>query len=211
MASIVLVDDHVVVMDALHYLIDHTTPHKISGKFKNGGDFLKALENKQIEFEVAIIDIRLPDINGIDLVSHVKTHFPEAKVILLSMYHQSQFVYAGLKQGISGYLLKSSSGDELTRAIDCVLLDEIYLSAEVAKIIKQPQNDIEGELSLTEREQEILELITYGFSSKEIADKLIIEVSTVDFHKKNLRQKMNVNKSVELVIKALELGLVKVA
>lgn len=211
MASIVLVDDHVVVMDALHYLIDHTTRHKISGKYKTGNDFLNALNSNILDFEVAIIDIRLPDINGIELVAHIKEHNPEAKVILLSMYHQSQFVYAGLKQGISGYLLKSSSGDELTRAIDCVLMDEIYLSAEVAKIMKKPSDHSDDEQRLTEREQEILELITYGFSSKEIADKLIIEVSTVDFHKKNLRQKLNVSKSVELVIRALELGLVKVA
>lgn len=211
MASIVLVDDHVVVMDALHYLIENTTRHKISGKFKNGSDFLTALNSGDLTFEVAIVDVRLPDTNGIELVAHIKNHSPDIKVILLSMYHQSQFVYAGLKQGISGYLLKSSSGDELTRAIDCVLADEVYLSAEVAKIINTHEDDSDHNLYLTEREQEILELITYGFSSKEIADKLIIEPSTVDFHKKNLRQKMNVSKSVELVIRALELGLVKVA
>ena len=177
MASIVLVDDHVVVMDALHYLIDHTTRHKISGKYKTGNGFLNALEGGTIDFDVAIIDIRLPDMSGIDIVAHIKNHKPESKVILLSMYHQSQFVYAGLKQGISGYLLKSSSGDELTRAIDCVLMDEIYLSAEVAKIMKKPSDHSDNELRLTEREQEILELITYGFSSKEIAGWPIAKVS----------------------------------
>ncbi|MES2588821.1 MAG: response regulator transcription factor [Bacteroidota bacterium] len=210
MASIVLIDDHVIIMDALQYLIEVEGKHKIIGKFKTGNEFIDWIKKTLHQVDIAIIDIKLPDILGIEVANFLNYKFPEIKKILLSQFSNSEFVYAGLKVGVSAYVLKSSGGNELLKAIDSVLVNETYLSQDVAKLINEKKDKEEINFNLTEREREILELFVYGFSNKEISQKLYIESTTIDFHKKNLRQKLNVNKSIELVVKAIELGFVNI-
>lgn len=211
MASIVLIDDHLIIMDALQYLIESVGNHTILGKFKTGNDFKEWMKKTHHKIDLAIIDVKLPDILGIEVAAFLNEKFPEVKTILLSQFNNSGFVYAGLKVSISAYVLKSSGGDELLKAIETVLQNGSYLSPEVAKLIGEKKNKYPVDFHLTERERDVLELFVYGFSNKEISQKLKIEPSTIDFHKKNLRQKLGVNKSIELVVRAIELGFVSIA
>ena len=211
MASIVLIDDHIIILDSLQYLIESEGRHKVIAKFKNGNDFFLWIKKTLCIIDVVIIDVKLPDINGIEVASYLKEKHPEIKTILLSQYNNREFVYKGLEVGIAAYVLKSSSGDEFLKAIDKVLENESYLCPEIAKLInEQKKESVFVNFHLTEREKEVLELIVNGLSNKEICKKLFIEISTIEFHKKNLREKLNVSKSIELVIKAIELGFVTI-
>lgn len=210
MASIVLIDDHIIILDSLKYLIESEGNHKVVAKFKNGTEFLSWIKKTLHTIDVAIIDVKLPDCNGIEVASYLKEKHPEIKTILFSQFNNSQFVYAGLNEGISAYVLKNSSGDEFLKAIETVLDNETYLSPEIAKLIEEKKDGEIVNFHLTDREKEILELVAKGLSNKEISTKLSIESPTIEFHKKNLREKLNVTKSIELVIKAIELGFVSV-
>lgn len=211
MASIVLIDDHIIILDSLKYLIESEGNHKVIAKFKNGTEFFNWIKKTLHSIDVAIIDVKLPDFNGIEVASYLKEKHPEIKTILFSQFNNSEFVYAGLKEGISAYVLKNSTGDEFLKAIDTVLDNETYLSPEIAKLIEEKKDPEIVNFHLTEREKEILELVAKGLSNKEISSKLAIESPTIEFHKKNLREKLNVNKSIELVIKAIELGFVSIS
>jgi two-component system, NarL family, nitrate/nitrite response regulator NarL len=208
MAKIVIVDDHKMVMESLQYMIEYEGKHQVIGKFPLANDFLNELKTGNLDFEVLILDIKLPDLSGIEVAKILNENFPEVKTILLSQYKNKEFVLAGLQEGVQAYLLKSCAGDELLQAIDSVLNNQTYLSQEIASVVQQNRNSRKITLSLTEKERVVLELIVMGYSNKQIAQKLEIESDSVEFHKRNLRIKLNVSKSVELAVKAIELGFV---
>jgi DNA-binding NarL/FixJ family response regulator len=208
MAKIVLVDDHKIIIDLLQLIIERDNKHTVVAKFLNASDFLKAFKNDSDSFEVLLLDIKLPDGSGIDIAKKVKEVNPDIKIIILSQYKCKEYVFSGLKIGVQAYLLKDCSAEELLMAIDRVLKNQIYLCAEIAKIEANKELQQYAIIYLTEREREVLQLVVNGFSNKEIAQKLFIEADSVEFHKKNLKQKLNVNKSIELAVKAIELGFV---
>ncbi|MGV3629611.1 MAG: response regulator [Bacteroidota bacterium] len=208
MANIILVDDHEIVMDSLKYMIETETGHCVQAKFKSGEAFLHYLEQEKPHFDLAIIDVKLPDISGLDLIKHIRKTDPVSKIILLSQYANNEFVFTGLKNGISGYLLKSSAGHELIEAIDAVLRGQEYMSREMVNLVVKTKVAEDFNIQLTNREKEILELIATGRTVRHIADVLGIEPTTVDFHKRNMKVKFNVKKSTELIRKAYELGIV---
>lgn len=210
MSSIVLVDDHEIVMDSLMYLIESERKYKVVGKYKTGQAFIDFINLPENNIDLAIIDVKLPDFTGLELVAQLKKQHIDCKCILLSQFANPEFIYAGLKLGIDSYLLKNCTGNELLLTIDRVLNDEVYLSLEISKLIVNYKPKQKVNFNFTTREKEILEQIVLGFSNKEIAAKLAIKSSTIEFHKRNLKQKMNVNKSIELVIKALDYGIVQV-
>lgn len=210
MSSIVLVDDHEIVMDSLVYLIESESEHKVLGKCKTGQAFIEFINQEENKFDLAIIDVKLTDTTGLELVSELKNRSFDCKCILLSQFAHPEFIYSGLKLGVDSYLLKSCPGDELLLTIERVLNGEVYLSHEISKLLVRYKTQQKINFNLTEREKEILEHMTLGLCNKQISDKLYIENSTIEFHKKNLRKKLNVNKSIELVIKALEYGIVQI-
>lgn len=209
MADIILVDDHEIVMDSLKYMIESETQHHVLAKFKSGEAFMDYFQAGSCKFDLAIIDVKLPDISGLDLVKLIRKSEPYVKIILLSQYDNNEFVFTGLKNDISGYLLKSSAGPELIEAIDTVLKGREYLSKEMVSLLVKAKIREELNIQLTQREKEILQLIVSGCTVKHIAQMLQIEPTTVDFHKRNMKVKLNVKKSTELISKAFDLGIVK--
>lgn len=208
MASIILVDDHEIVMDSLKYMIETETRHTVLAKIKSGEAFMDYFQRTDTRFDLAIIDIRLPDISGLDLVKFIRKTDPVTKIILLSQYANNEFIFTGLKNGISGYLLKSSAGPELIEAIETVLKGKEYLGREMINLMVKASVKEDFNIQLTQREKEILQLIVSGSTVKQIAQMLQIEPTTVDFHKRNMKIKFNVKKSTELISKAFELGIV---
>jgi DNA-binding NarL/FixJ family response regulator len=190
-------------------MIETETTHSVQAKFKNGESFIQYFNTgKTGHFDLAIIDVKLPDISGLDLVKHIRKTDPVTKIILLSQYDNYEFVFTGLKNGISGYLLKSSAGHELIEAIDTVLKGREYMSREMINLLVKASVREDYNIQLTNREREILGLIATGCTARNIADMLGVEPTTVEFHKRNLKQKFNVKKSTELVRKAFDLGVV---
>lgn len=210
MANIVLVDDHQVVTESLQYLIEDDGKHNVVAKFALAQTFLEELKQGNLFFDLLILDVKLPDLSGIEVARLMHERFPEIKVILLSQYKNKDFIFSGLQVGIQAYLLKSCTGDDLINAIDAVLNNLTFMSKEIASIVVNNKIKSKVIFHLTEREREVLELIVFGFSNKQIAEKLFIESDSVEFHKRNLRHKLNVNKSVELAVKAIELGFVNI-
>jgi DNA-binding NarL/FixJ family response regulator len=209
MAKIVIVDDHLIVMESLQYLIEDEGKHTVVAKFALAQDFISEIKAGNLFFEVLILDVKLPDLSGIEVAKIMREKFPEIKVILLSQYKNKEFVMAGLQEGVQAYLLKSCKGEELIQAIDSVLTNLTFMSQEIASIVVNSPKMEKFTFHLTEREKEVLTWIVLGLSNKQIAEKLFIETDSVEFHKRNLRQKLNVSKSVELAVKAIELGFVQ--
>ena len=162
---------------------------------------------------VIIMDVAMPDLNGMEATRQIITESPVTKVIALSMYADRRFVMNMLKAGASGYLLKDCAFDELIRAIRVVLANKTYLSPGVADILVKdckmgtPLNEASAFGVLTSREREVLQLMSEGQSTAKIADKLIVSVKTVESHRQQLMQKLNLRSVAELTKYAIREGL----
>ncbi|MFP5471468.1 MAG: response regulator [Bacteroidia bacterium] len=206
MAHIVLVDDHEIVIDSLKYLIENQSNHEVVGKFNQAESALQYIKENRLKIEVVVSDIKLPSMSGIDLTKKIKEFAPQIKVILLSQFSTKEFVVNGIKNGANGYLLKSTGGVELVASINAVLSGKRYLCAESTQVLICATS--EDSETLSEREMEVLKYIAMGFNNNEVADKLCVSSSTVEFHKRNIRSKLNAHKVTDLTRIALIMGLI---
>jgi DNA-binding NarL/FixJ family response regulator len=196
-ARIFIVDDHYMVIEGIHSLLKNETGLEWMGHAMNAESCLAFLRSRQPD--VIFMDINLPDKSGIDLCKEVKEKYPSVFIIGLSTFNQQSFITRMMDNGASGYVLKNASKDELLLAIQTVLRGRTYLSHEAAMIAdKKP---VENAPVLTRREKEVLELISDGLTTQEIADKLFVSPTTVDTHRKNLLLKLEA-KNVAAMIKA---------
>lgn len=189
-----IVDDHYMVIEGIHSLLKNEKSIELIGHAMNAASCLAFL--KQQQPEIILMDINMPDKNGIDLCREVKEKYPAVFIIGLSTFNQQSFIQKMLDNGASGYVLKNASAEELLQAIDTVAKGKTYLSFEAGQTIaSKPDNDI----ILTRREKEVLELIAEGMTNNEIGQKLFISTTTVDTHRKNLLIKFAAKNTAELV------------
>lgn len=209
--KILLVDDHQLILDGLNSLLNNREELLIAGEAKNGRDALQLV--KLLEPDLLLMDIDMPVMNGIDALREMKKLAPAPKVIVLSMHEESGMIKNLMAMGADGYLLKSCSQDELLSAIHAVANGQPYFSHGVTLALLNtnntslPSNHLPAEF-LTERETEIIKLISEGFSNKEIGNKLFISHRTVDTHRTNLMKKLNVSNIAGLISYAIKNGLV---
>ena len=211
MISIILVDDHVIMRDGLRHLLAEESDIEVVGEADNGREAVKlALEKKP---DIVIMDIAMQDMNGIEATRQIKGENPDIKVIALSMHSERQIVVGIFRAGASGYLLKDSSSLELVEAIRTIHLGRKYLSQKISDIVLQEISDIKkdtGEIGvdvLTNRECEILQLISEGNSTKKIAGVLFISPKTVESHRANIMDKLDIHNIPELTKYAIRAGL----
>ena len=211
MITIMLVDDHAIMRDGLRHLLDQESDIEVIGEADNGREAVKlALEKKP---DIVIMDIAMQDMNGIEATRQIKSEASEIKVIALSMHSERQIVVGVFRAGASGYLLKDSSSLELVDAIRTIHLGRKYLSQKISDIVLQEISDIKketGEIGveiLTNRECEILQLISEGNSTKKIADILFISPKTVESHRANIMDKLDIHNIPELTKYAIRAGL----
>jgi len=211
MISIILVDDHVIMRDGLRHLLDEESDIEVIGEADNGRKAVKlALEKKP---DIVIMDIAMQDMNGIEATRQIKSNNPEIKVIALSMHSERQIVVGVFRAGASGYLLKESSSLELVDAIRTIHIGRKYLSQKISDIVLQEISDVKKDTKeigvdvLTNRECEILQLISEGNSTKKVADVLFISPKTVESHRANIMEKLNIHNIPELTKYAIRAGL----
>jgi len=211
---ILLADDHKIVRDGLRTLIGKEAGMEVIGEAENGRKALKMAE--KIRPNVVIIDVTMPDMNGIEATKKMVTEVPGVKVIALSMHSDRRFVLGMLEAGASGYLMKDCAFDELAKAVRSVSTGQTYLSPSIADVLVKGYLDrVNEKLSvarspLTEREREILQLLAEGRSSKEIAAHIGVSVKTVETHRRNMMQKLNMRSVAELTKYAIREGLISV-
>ncbi len=207
--NVFIVDDHQVVLDGLTSILSRYEEINLVGQAMNGLDALSFLNKNKVD--VAIIDINLPGMDGVDLCKAIKKEHPDYKVLALTTHHQVSFITRIMKCGASGYLLKNTSSEELIEAIKTANAGEQYLSKEVqATLISSSFGKKEESFipMLTRREKEVLKLIIDEFTTKEIAEKLFISAATVETHRLHLLNKMGARNTAGLVKTAIQKGLV---
>jgi len=201
--KIVLADDHQILLDGLKALFEKQDLIEIAGIYNNGADLFDALNDTLPD--IAIIDINMPGLNGLELTLKIKKEFPAVKVITLSMFDDIVHIMQLIKAGVSAYLFKNVSNSKLLEAIIEVEKGNTYLPAEVsAKIaaFTRAEKNKQYEMpppALTGRELEILKLIALEYSNAKIADALFISERTVETHRKNMLRKTNHKNMVGLL------------
>jgi DNA-binding NarL/FixJ family response regulator len=198
-AALAIVDDHLIVQEGLQQLLLGAAGVSVAGCFTTGTEFLTFLHKHEVD--MVLLDISLPDINGIDLCREIKKSSPATIVLALSNHSERSMVLQMLQQGASGYLLKNISGDELISCIQEALGGQITFSQAVKEIMSRPSaTELKGVPRLTKREKEILQLIADGQTTPDIAATLHLSPLTVETHRKSLLQKFEV-KNVALLIR----------
>jgi DNA-binding NarL/FixJ family response regulator len=212
-ARILLADDHAVVRKGLRLVLDREPDLKVVAEAGDGAEAIeKALEE---EVELAVLDVAMPRLTGLQAARELSRRRPELRVLILSMYDNEQYFYEALKAGASGYVLKSSADRDLVAACRATLRGEpfIYPAAVTALIRDYLERARTGEKTefdvLTPRESEIVKLVAEGFSSKEIAAMLVISLKTVERHRANVLEKLGMRDRVELTRYAIRRGLIE--
>ncbi len=214
MIKVLLADDHQIFRQGLYSMLQKTDGIEVVGDASDGQDALKQIEN--LKPDVAILDVAMPGLEGIEVSRRIKKSLPSTRILMLSMHADKFYAVEALKAGALGYLLKEESFDRLIDAVKAVYDGQTYLSPSLESAVmqdmtqfKRPQVDSPGSV-LTDREREILKLITEGLTNQEIAEKLCISAGTVDTHRKNIMAKLDIHSVAALVRYAIKHKIVTV-
>jgi two-component system NarL family response regulator len=208
---ILLVDDHQIVREGLRAILTAEESFQIVGEAENGRD--AAAMARTLVPDVVIMDIGMPDLNGVEATRQVKAENSHVKVIALSMYADRGYVLGILEAGASGYVLKTGAYDELHRAVKAVTQGKTYLSPDVTQMVvdaqvRSPSQDgTSAQTSLGPREREIVQLLAEGHTSPQIARRMHISTRTVETHRRNIMKKLDLHSVAELTKYAIRKGL----
>jgi DNA-binding NarL/FixJ family response regulator len=208
---IILAEDHRITREGLVNLLQERPDMEVVGEAENGREAVRLA--RELSPDLVIMDVTMPDLNGIDATRIITSGSNNTKVIALSMYSDKQFVQGMMQAGASGYLLKDCAFEELVSAIQAVIQGDTYLSPGIAGIVVQDYlNKLTTDRSsadtvLTNREREVLQLIAEGNSTKEIAARLTVSVKTVETHRRQIMEKLGIFSIAELTKYAIREGL----
>ncbi len=213
--KIAIADDHQIMIDGLKSIIGKEEELELVFEANDGKMLLKLLEKNKLD--MIILDIDMPEMNGLEATVAIKKQYPDIKILILSMYQEKALIEKALLNGVDGYVLKNTDQEKLVKAIRDVSLGKKYLSGRIKEILKNDHNVepkaplIRNELlnTLTERELEVLKQIAQGYSNKEIGTRLEISHRTVDTHRTNVMQKLNIHNIANLIKVAFENGLIR--
>ncbi|ETZ21897.1 response regulator transcription factor [Pedobacter sp. V48] len=206
--TLAIVDDHPIVVQGLQMILTNNSEINVTGCFTSGSDFIEFLKNNEVD--IVLLDVMLPDGNGMDLCKEIKSISPNICVLALSNHSERSIVMQMLQNGASGYLLKNVSVQELTSCIYDALNGEVAFSKAVKEILARPSaNDLKGIPQLTKREKEVLQLIAEGKTTALMAKHLFVSPLTIETHRRNLLQKFEVKNVASLIKIAADQGLLK--
>jgi DNA-binding NarL/FixJ family response regulator len=214
---IFLVDDHQLVRDGIKALLVSAEDLAILGEASSGRECFEKIAAEPPD--ILILDISLPDTNGIEITKRITAEYPEMRVLILSMYTNEDFIFNAVKAGARGYLPKNTSREELLSAIHAIYEGEEFFADSISRIMlksyvrKAKEDDLTsqgGPIPLTSREIEILKLFAEGFINKEISDQLDISIRTVETHKNHIMKKLELKSTVELIKYAIRNKIVEI-
>jgi DNA-binding NarL/FixJ family response regulator len=212
--TILLADDHKIVRDGLRVLLEAQPDLELVGEADDGRATVQLV--KELGPDIVVMDVAMPDLNGIEATREILAHLPDVKVLGLSVHSDRQFVAGMLSAGASGYLLKDCAFEELIQAIQAVMAGEIYLSPSVTRIVVEDYvrllsaPEVAGGSALTPREREVLTLLAQDKTAREIASLLDMSDRTVVTHRQQIMNKLNIHKTTGLVRYAISEGLISV-
>ena len=206
---ILLADDHALMRDGLRRLLERIDGIEVVAEAQDGREAVAGVRDSSPD--LVLLDVALPELNGLDACLKITQRFPEVAVLILSMYSNEEYVLRALKNGARGYVLKSASSAELEVAIKSAMRGNRYLSPEVSGHVIEafvggnaPESPLDA---LTPRQREVLQLVAEGLTTKKIAERLNIDAKTVETHRTNMMRKLGVRDVVSLVRFAIRNGL----
>lgn len=204
---ILLVDDHTVVRSGLSAVLSVQEDFKVAGEAGDGGEAVQLCE--RLQPDIILMDLLMPKMDGVEATRIIKQRWPQTKVIALTSFKEKEYVEGALKAGACGYLLKNVSADDLVNAVRRAAAGQPSLSPEAAQVLIQAVNEpSQPGYDITDREKEILALMVEGLSNSAIAERLVINQSTVKFHVSNILAKLGASSRTEAVATAIKRRLV---
>lgn len=213
---VLIVDDHTILRIGIRLLLDKQQDMEIVSETGSGWEALELA--RELEPRVVLLDISLEDANGLDILPELKKINEHIKVLVLTMHEDESFLLQTLNKGGDGYILKKAADLELITAIRAVNRDEIYIDPSLTKSVLQniygrpdklsSKKDNEGK-QLSNREREVLKYVAMGYTNKQIADKLLLSIKTIESHKARIKEKLNLSYRSDLVKYAISKGLLK--
>ncbi len=211
---LLLVDDHAVVRSGMRMLLESQADVEIVGEAGTGREALTLIE--QLQPDIVLMDIGLPDMTGIEVTRLVKQQWPKVAVVALTIHEDAEYFFKMLQVGVNGYVPKRAAPEELLTALQTAIAGDVYLYPSLAKLLVKDYLAGERETTsklldgLTEREHEVLTELAEGASNDEIAAKLGISSKTVNRHRENLMRKLNLHSRAELVKYAIRKGIIQI-
>jgi DNA-binding NarL/FixJ family response regulator len=210
---ILLADDHTLVRNGLRKILQERDDWEVVGEAGDGRETVR--QAAELKPDIAILDITMPLLNGIEATRQLVRRQPDLRVLILSMHATEAYIVQALKAGARGYLLKDSADTELIRAVAALAIGKSYFSPAVSKVMLDDyvrhlaDKGIEDRYeSLSEREREIFQLVAEGHSNKQIATMLYLSPATIDTHRSHILQKLDVHNTAELVLYAVRRGVI---
>ncbi len=209
---VLIADDHTIVRSGVRLLLEAEADIEVVGEALDGREALNLAE--LLQPDLVLMDITMPEMDGLEATREIKTRFPQINVLVLTMHRSDEYFFEMLKAGASGYILKGAKTSELINAVRVVQQGEVFLYPTMTQklvngYLKLSEWDKESGPTLSPREKEILSLLAEGYSNKEIADLLVISPSTVHSHRNNVMDKLGLNNRRELIQYARKRGLIK--
>lgn len=211
--KVLLADDHKLLRSGLKLLLQRNPDMLVVGESSDGEQTIQLFE--QLQPDILLLDLSMPQMDGIECLKEIKSRYPEAKVIALTMHEDQNYIKRAMQAGASAYVHKSAADTDLFKAIEAVQAGDIYLSQHDSKLLlhvllNREQETIDNKapyVLLSPREREVLRLVAHGYSLAEVAERLSLSIKTVDTYKLRLMEKLKATKRSELVSYALKYGL----
>ncbi|MDE3087908.1 MAG: response regulator transcription factor [Chloroflexota bacterium] len=210
--QVLVADDHTIVREGVRILLEAQSDIQVVGEAADGQEALERV--RELQPDIVLIDIAMPNLNGLEATRAIKRDYPHVQVIVLTMYESDEYFFQVLNAGASGYVLKKAASSDLLAAIRAVHSGDVFLYPSVARRLVsdylarvksgEEQSSYDG---LTPREHEVLKLIAEGHTNQAIADKLVISPSTVQTHRTRIMQRLNLHSRAELIQYAMRKGL----
>lgn len=211
---ILLADDHTILRAGLRMMLNAQPDMEVIGEAQDGKQAINA--TMHLQPDIVLMDITMPDMNGIEATRQIKRVAPEVKVLVLTMHENDEYVFQALRAGASGYILKEAADTELITALHVLRSGQFYLSPSAQSVIVgdylqrvHTGEEKDSYNNLTEREKEILKLVAEGYTNNQIAERLVISPKTVDTHRTHVMDKLNLHSRAELVKYAMRRGLLE--
>lgn len=212
--NVFLADDHTIVRKGIKSILEQSPDIQVVGEAEDGKSAIDEIE--KIMPDIAVIDISMPLLNGIEVTRIIGKRNPEIKIIILSQYSSDEYVFEVLKAGARAYVLKKAAPEELIAAIHAVFNGHSYLSPEISKKVTDQLIKSKGlmvpptkTVKLTPREREVLQLIAEGHKNRQIADILFVSIKTIESHRTKIMEKLDLHNAAEITRYAISQGIIQ--